>query len=157
MALMSCKKKIAIIYTSITGNTAELAEIIESEFRRLSIYPLIYQANLFPLEKLCTFDAVIVGTYTWGNGALPREIFPIYKGFETQDVAEVVTGVVGTGDSFYPHFCGAVDEFRDMLFVHSRLAATLKVELKPQMADLPRCKRFVESILGGLEKVQRTR
>ncbi|ALC92294.1 flavodoxin [Bacillus sp. FJAT-18017] len=155
MALMSYKKNIAIIYASITGNTKELAEIIESEFRKLSIYPVIYQANLFPIERLGTFDAVIVGTYTWGNGTLPREILPVYNGFETQDVSEVVTGVIGTGDSFYPHFCGAVDEFRDMLFVQSRLAATLKVELKPQMADLPRCKRFVESILRCVEKVKK--
>jgi flavodoxin I len=34
-----------------------------------------------------------------------------------------------------------------MLYVHTNLAATLKVELRPQEQDLQRCEKFVESLL----------
>ncbi|OCA85797.1 flavodoxin [Bacillus sp. FJAT-27225] len=152
MALKNCKS--AIIFSSVTGNTRELIEIINSEFHRYAIFPAIYPADIFPLQDLKKFDAIIVGTYTWGNGNIPKEMVPIFQAFEQQDVKNTVTGVVGTGDSFYPYFCGAVDEFRDMLFLHSTLAVTLKVELRPQEKDLTRCKRFVEAIVKRLELQQ---
>jgi flavodoxin I len=59
----------------------------------------------------------------------------------------MTTAVFGTGDSCYPMFCGAVDQFRDMLYVHTNLAATLKVELRPQERDFQRCEKFVEALL----------
>lgn len=110
------------------------------------------QVGDFPLAKLAKYDAIVIGTYTWGNGEIPHEMWPLYKAFETQDVKNIITGVVGTGDRFYPHFCGAVDEFRDMLFVHTVLAATLKIELTPQLQDLRQCQKFAESLMGKLLK-----
>jgi flavodoxin I len=124
MALMNCK--LAIVYTSVTGNTEEVASILyqasKLNFKHVSIYPV----NLLPRINLEEFDAVLIGTYTWGNG------------------------VFGTGDSFYPDFCGAVDEFRNMLYAHTTLAATLKIELMPQVGDLKKCYQFVGSIANRL-------
>lgn len=93
----------------------------------------------FPIQEVTTFDAIIIGAYTWGDGEIPREMPTLYRAFESQNVKHIVTGVVGTGDSFYPKFCGAVDAFRDMLYVHSHLAVTLKIEITLQMQDLERC------------------
>jgi flavodoxin I len=147
MALMNCKINIAIIYTSITGNTKELIDLLDLLFRNNSIEAAVYTADNFPLGQLSAFDAIVIGTYTWGNGELPVEMQPIYEAFEKQEVKEVVTGVVGTGDSFYPNFCGAVDVFRDMLMIQTTLATTLKIELSPQSKDLSRCHKFVTSLL----------
>jgi flavodoxin I len=47
----------------------------------------------------------------------------------------------------HPHFCGAVDEFRDMLYVQTNLAVILKVELSPQLSDMEKCHRFVQLLL----------
>ncbi|MEH7253425.1 flavodoxin domain-containing protein [Neobacillus niacini] len=140
--------KVAIIYSSVTGNTKELAEelyqILLEEVADVSIFKI----EKFPLSQLCSkYDAVMIGTYTWGNGEIPKEMWDLYQAFELLNTKGITTAVFGTGDSFYPKFCGAVDQFRDMLYVHTSLAATLKVELLPQKQDLQRCRKLVETLL----------
>lgn len=140
-------KKVAVVYCSNTGNTKDLVKIL---FMFLKEYPIdvsLHQIDQFPLPFLNQYDAIIIGTYTWGNGEIPQKMKRIYHEFELQDVKNVVTGVAGTGDSFYPEFCGAVDKFRDMLFVHTNLTVTLKVELTPQLQDIQRCQSFVEKLM----------
>jgi flavodoxin I len=152
MALMNYK--VAIVYTSVTGNTTEVAHILY-EVCKLHFQDVdMYIVNEFQRELLGEFDAIIVGSYTWGNGEIPNEMIALYKAFETFPKKSLVTGVFGTGDCFYPRYCGAVDEFRNMLYVHTTLAATLKIELLPQLKDIERCSRFIESIAKRLgEKV----
>lgn len=144
---------IALVYTSKTGNTKELMDILCNLFREHHQQQVqLYHINSFPLTSLDDYDAMIVGTYTWGSGDIPKEMTPLYHAFEQQNVKHLITGVVGTGDRFYPNFCGAVDEFRDMLFVHTNLAVTLKVELTPQTQDLERCEKFVKLMLKRLQE-----
>ncbi|MDE3839090.1 flavodoxin [Bacillus methanolicus] len=141
---------IAIVYTSITGNTKELVSILHQFFLKYPLNIALYSIDQFPIGQLNQFHAIIVATYTWGNGDIPQEMKELYRAFENQDVKNVITGVVGTGDRFYPKFCGAVDVFRDMLYVHTNLAATLKVELMPQSQDIERCIKFVDCIVKRL-------
>lgn len=148
MALMNCK--LAIVYSSVTGNTGEVASILYQASKLNFNDVSLYHINKFPMINLEEFDAIIIGTYTWGNGEIPMEMLAVYKAFEHVNKKNLVTGVFGTGDSFYPYFCGAVDEFKNMLYVHTTLAATLKIELMPQVGDLKRCNQFVESIANRL-------
>ncbi|WP_406580540.1 flavodoxin domain-containing protein [Bacillus salipaludis] len=143
--------KLAIVYTSKTGHTEELAHCIRDLFYEKKIEVRLFQIEQFPLQDLSAFDGVIIGTYTWGDGEIPGEMLALYQAFEAADVKHVVTGVIGTGDSFYPHFCGAVDAFRDMLYVHSRLAVTLKVEVALQATDFARCQKFAGVFWNKLE------
>ncbi|WP_102348727.1 flavodoxin domain-containing protein [Bacillus sp. Marseille-P3661] len=145
--------KIAIVYSSITGNTEEGCKLIQSFFRVGTVQR--FRIAEFNLEQLNNYDAIIVGTYTWGNGDIPVEMLDLYHAFEKVEVKHIVTGVFGTGDQLYPHFCGAVDKFRDMLFIHTTLAATLKIEVAPQLQDLNRCHGFVQSIKGRLQHYAR--
>ncbi|QOR67871.1 flavodoxin domain-containing protein [Cytobacillus suaedae] len=138
--------KIAIIYTSSTGNTAEVAHTIHS-----LIGGELFKVNTFNLSELAMYDAILVGSYTWGNGEIPREMTSLYEAFSRQELQHVVTGVFGTGDRFYPKFCGAVDLFRDKLALHTSLAVTLKVEQMPQNEDIEKCRTFVNRILTRLE------
>nr|WP_263327351.1 flavodoxin domain-containing protein [Neobacillus sp. Marseille-Q6967] len=138
--------KIAIVYTSVTGNTKELAGILYQIFLMKEVDISIYRIEEFQLSGLSQYDAVAVGTYTWGEGEIPQEMRPLYHAFESLGKKEMVTAVFGTGDSFYPNYCGAVERFRDMLYVHTDLAATLKVELMPQLQDFIRCQKFVDSV-----------
>ncbi|WP_160725781.1 flavodoxin domain-containing protein [Bacillus sp. USDA818B3_A] len=139
--------KIAIVYASVTGNTKDLAGVIYRNFLPYSKNVQLYQVEDFPIENLKRFEAVAIGTYSWGDGEIPKEMWKLYHAFEKLENKELVTAVFGTGDSFYPKYCGAVDLFRDMLYVHTTLAATLKVELVPQIQDYHRSQRFVESIV----------
>ncbi|EKN65279.1 flavodoxin [Neobacillus bataviensis LMG 21833] len=138
---------LAIVYTSKTGNTEELVSFLKDLFFKKKITVQLFRIEQFPLQDLTAFDGIIIGTYTWGDGEIPAEMLALYRAFETENVEHIATGVVGTGDSFYPHFCGAVDAFRDMLYVHSQLAVTLKVEISLETKDLDRCRRFVELFL----------
>ncbi|MBP1940376.1 flavodoxin I [Bacillus luteolus] len=144
--MMNYKKKIAIIYTSVTGNTEELATIIYNTFLKYPFDTVVYQVDRFPLSRLGDVDVLIIGTYTWGNGEIPKEMDKLYRALEFLNKKSLVTAVFGTGDSFYPSYCGAVDKFRDMLFVHTSLAATLKVELTPGQQDVKRCENLVQVI-----------
>jgi flavodoxin I len=139
--------KVAIIYTSVTGNTEELAEEIYRIFLSQSVTITIHRIDDFPVSQIHQYDVVVIGTYTWGNGTIPEEIWRLYHEMEALERKDMITAVFGTGDSCYPRFCGAVDLFRDLLYVQTNLAATLKVELTPQSQDLYRCQRFVESVM----------
>ncbi|WP_066318747.1 flavodoxin domain-containing protein [Bacillus sp. FJAT-29814] len=138
---------LAIVYASKTGNTEDLVHLLHELFAEKQIAVSIYPVEEFLISELGRLDAIVVGTYTWGNGNIPTEMLPLYRAFEHYGGIELVTGVVGTGDSGYPSFCGAVDEFRDMLFVQSNLAATLKIEVRHQERDLDRCRKFVDLIV----------
>jgi flavodoxin I len=139
--------RIALVYTSRTGNTETLMQIIESFFIEKNIQVTCSRVGQFALKDLSKFNAIVIGTYTWGNGEIPTEMMELYRAFEQQNVKNVVTGVAGTGDSGYGKFCGAVDEFRDMLYVRTTLAVTLKIEVMPQTSDTNRCRRFVDILL----------
>jgi flavodoxin I len=140
--------KIAIVYSSKTGNTKELVTILYQLFLSRKVKVDLFKVEDFPLPQLQEYEGIIVGTYTWGDGEVPDEMLPLYEAFEDQEVNHVTTGVIGTGDRFYSHFCGAVDVFRDMLYVQSNLAVTLKVELAPQKSDMEKCHRFVQIFLA---------
>lgn len=152
MDLMNYKKRVAIIYTSVTGNTEELAKMIYNTFLIYPIQTSIYHIDHFSLSQLHDTDAVIIGTYTWGNGEIPKEMNILYRALESLHKKSLVTAVFGTGDCFYPSYCGAVDEFRDMLYVHTNLIATLKVELTPQHHDTERCEKLVEIVCRQILK-----
>jgi flavodoxin I len=146
--------KMAIVYSSRTGNTEELVQDLYELFLSRFVKVELYTVEQFWLDRLAEYDAVVIGTYTWGDGEIPPEMILLYEAFENQNVKHILTGVVGTGDRFYPHFCGAVDEFRDMLHFQTDLAVTLKVELSPQQSDKERCTKFVELILRRMKKNQ---
>jgi flavodoxin I len=142
--------KLAIVYSSKTGNTEEVVHLIRQLFFMKKVDVTLFRIEEFPIMELSNYEAVVIGTYTWGNGEIPHEMIEFYRAFETQDVKKVLTGVIGTGDSDYPKFCGAVDQFKDMLYIQTNLIVTLKIELTLQMKDLERCKRFVKIFLDHL-------
>ena len=146
--------KVAIIYSSKTGNTEEVVHLIWKLFLVEQIDVTLYRIEEFQIRDLINYEAVVIGTYTWGNGEIPQEMMELYRAFETMDVKRTMTGIVGTGDSGYPKFCGAVDEFRDMLYVHTKLIVTLKIEVNLQMNDIERCRKFVGIFMDQLNQKQ---
>ncbi|WP_416143670.1 flavodoxin domain-containing protein [Planococcus koreensis] len=153
MASTNYKPRVAIVYASATGNTKAAAEILQHICHETQVPVSIFAINDFPLAELSRYDVVVVGTYTWGSGEIPKELRGLFTAFEELGHKKLVTAVFGTGDSCYAEFCGAVDRFRDMLFVHTELAATLKVELMPQDLDYPRFEKLAASIEAAWQNV----
>ena len=144
MALTNSNPRLAIVYSSVTGNTEKLAEMVQEAAQNQGITIEVYPVDEFPLSQLHWLDVVMIGTYTWGNGEIPEEMHSLYQAIEKLGRKELRTAVFGTGDSFFAEFCGAVDRFRDMLYVKTQLVATLKVELTPQPSDEARCEKLIE-------------
>ena len=149
--------KVAIVYSSKTGNTEEVVYLIRKLFLKEKIDVTLYRIEELQIKDIINYEAVVIGTYTWGNGEIPHEMMGLYHAFETTDVKRILTGIVGTGDSGYPKFCGAVDEFRDMLYVHTTLIVTLKIEVNLQMYDIDRCRKFVSFFRDQLNQRQTIR
>lgn len=141
-----------MVYASRTGNTEELIKCLYERFLPHFSNIVLYEVDEFALSQLSEYDAIVIGTYTWGDGEIPPDMFFLYEAFEKQNVKHMITGVVGSGDRFYPHFCGAVDEFRDMLYVQTNLAVTLKIELFPQESDMERCNQFVDFFIKRVKR-----
>ena len=140
------KPTIAIVYASATGHTECLARMVVDAFVRQGLQPDVFRVKEFNLSKLSRYDIVLVGTYTWMNGEIPKQLHGLYEAMEQQDKTPI-TGVFGTGDRCFATYCGAVDLFRDMLHATTVLAATLKVEQMPSADDSLRCDAFAESVL----------
>lgn len=145
------KMRVAIVYTSVTGNTRELAEAVQDEFQNRSVDVELFTVKEFPLENLAAYDGVVLGTFTWSTGCIPRAMKKVYRHVEDVNRKSLVTAVFGTGDRFFPDFCAAVDEFRDMLYVKTSLAVTMKVELRPQAEDLAKCARFADCVIDKIK------
>ena len=152
MALTSCNRRVAIVYASVTGNTEDAAETIKTIALEKGLEAELWRVEEFPMAELSRCGIVVVGTYTWGSGEIPREMRGLFEAFEKLGRKELVTAVFGTGDSFFAEFCGAVDRFRDMLYVHTDLTATLKIELRPQEQDYERCEKLIASIEERIEQ-----
>lgn len=144
--------KVVIVYASGTGNTKKIAELIEMYMKEENLQVDMHPIEEYDLKTLTEYDSIVLGTYTWGDGEIPYEMELIYDEIEDLELKDKVTAVFGSGDTCYPKFCGAVNEFRDMLYHNTNLAVTLKIEIKPQERDKPRCKLFVDKIIEKLEE-----
>lgn len=138
--------KACIVYTSTTGNTEEVATAIYNQLVSHIDTDLMSIDN-FEFSTINMYDYFIIGTYTWGNGQLPTEMKALYQRIETHANKHLRTAVFGTGDRFYPLFCGAVDRFRDMLYEKTDLAVTFKVELSPQQGDYYKIPFFIDKLM----------
>ncbi|USK60590.1 flavodoxin domain-containing protein [Peribacillus asahii] len=139
--------RIAIVYHSGSGNTKALAEMIASFLPEAKLFKL----GEFDSAALSAYDGLLIGSYTWGDGDLPAKMIPFYKELEATDISHLTTAVFGTGETNYHHFCGAVNLLRDMLYAHSSLAVTLKVEQMYQTTDLPRIEKFTTIFKQALQ------
>lgn len=106
---------VMIVYASLTGNTRAGAEIVADSFKELGVHvDLIqsYDADPYDFEDA---DICIVGTYTYGTDAdLPDEIVDFYEELEEIDLTGKISGVFGSGDTFYVgKYCLCVDDFEE--------------------------------------------
>lgn len=119
--------KIAVFYTSLSGNTREAAEIVASAAN----------ARIFDVQNEwppIDFDFMFFGTYTWGDGQLPMAMRKFLRRILIEERRALPPAAVfGTGDSIFPRFCRAVDETIYHLKKHGVLVVGpgMKIEQSP--------------------------
>jgi len=147
-------KKIAIVYESITGNTKEIMFNIAENVND-AYFVDIFKYEAFDFRKINEYDAVIFGTYTWGNGDLPVRVsrfmvaFTEYFEQNPNHTIDTIIGVFGSGDTTYDEFCGAVDKMTSIFSCFGKVECKLKIELNPNGNDHERIKKFIKRL--GLE------
>ncbi|WP_147056717.1 flavodoxin [Sporosarcina luteola] len=110
-----------IAYASWSGNTEEVAEIVEETLLTEGTDVEVHRIGLGPVPDMRRFDAMMIGSFTWDKGATPEEVkdFVADIGYKPKNVY-----VFGTGDT---QFGG------DALFCHAavKLARFYESTYKP--------------------------
>ncbi|HIW33109.1 MAG TPA: flavodoxin [Candidatus Paenibacillus intestinavium] len=144
--------KVIIVYSSLTGNTEEMSELIESGVKTAGIEVVRKDAYDAKAAELLQYDGIIIGAYTWGDGELPDEFLDFYEDLEELDLSGKKAAVFGSGDSSYDHYCGAVDIIEHKLrelgadIVHE----SLKFEYNASNEELEQGKTIGYEIAGAL-------
>lgn len=130
-----------------------------AEHIAMSLIDRDYNAELirvddFKLETIPDYDVLMVGTYSWDNGEIPMEMEPLYDALEDLVLPDLLTVAFGSGDTFYPRYCGAVDVFKTLLSNMSSLVATVKFELTPQLKDLYKIPTLLKLVNRRMEELQ---
>src|SRR5690625_274045 len=86
-----------IAYLSYSGNTEEVAELIQEEAERRGAVVDMHEIGIDRVTgSLDVYDTIFVGTFTWDLGRTPEEMkeFVLEVGYKPENVA-----VFGTGDT----------------------------------------------------------
>lgn len=118
-----------IAYATWSGNTEEVAELIEEVLLKSNMDVIRYRIGTGPLPNVSEFDALIIGSFTWDKGATPDEVkdFVADVGFKPPNVY-----VFGTGDTQFGGdalFCSAAVKLAR--FYESKYVP-LKIEQSPR-------------------------
>lgn len=145
---------IVIVFASMTGNTEEMAEIIEAKIKSLSVAVSTFQIDFDDIDatNLSDYDGILLGTYTWGDGDLPYEIEDFYDDLEDVDLTGKKVGLFGSCDSFYSEYGGAIDKMGDRFTeIGAEVVLNhLKIDLTPDVDDVKSCEDFAEAFVKKL-------
>lgn len=146
--------KVIIVYSSLTGNTEEMSEVIESGVKEAGLEVVRKDGYDAKAAELLDYDGIIIGAYTWGDGELPDEFLDFFEEMEELDLTGKKAAVFGSGDTSYPHYCGAVVLIENKLrelgaeIVHE----SLKFEYNASNEELQQGKTIGYEIAGVLCK-----
>lgn len=144
--------KVIIVYSSLTGNTEEMSQVIEKGIQEAGVEVVRKDAFDATAEELLTYEGIILGAYTWGDGELPDDFLDFYDDMCSLDLTGKKAAVFGSGDSSYEHYCGAVDLLEQKLkergaeIVHE----SLKFEYNATDSELALGKEIGKAVAGLL-------
>ncbi|GAB2021388.1 flavodoxin [Pseudolactococcus yaeyamensis] len=143
---------VKIVFSSTTGNTEGISEILEEEFVALGADVEVIDADddvdedVFEEAEVC-----VIATYTDGDGEIPFNLQEFYEELPEIDLSGKVFGVVGSGDSeLYPEaFCQAAIDFETAFAATGakKGADTVKIENAAEDDDIVALKAFVAALL----------
>lgn len=145
-----------IVYASLTGNTEEMANLLAKELNQLGITTEVEEAMQVYPNEYQDYDICIVATYTYGtDGNLPDEIIDFYEDLAEENLSGKIYGVLGSGQTFYEHFCRAVDYFEKQFEATGAIrgADSVKIELNVSDKDRPMLTAFAQGIVTTYKRL----
>ncbi|MGX1901217.1 flavodoxin [Thermolongibacillus altinsuensis] len=136
--------KAIMVFTSMTGNTEEMAEAIAEGVRQQGIELEVKEVLDATAAELEQYDGILLGAYTWGDGELPDDFLDFYDELDEVDLAGKKAAVFGSCDSSYEKYGAAVDILIEKLQERGAevVLEGLKVELTPTDEDKELCEKF---------------
>lgn len=140
---------VLIAYTSLTGNTEAMADIVCEHFSRSDTSVTKERIEHLNYTTIVNADIIVIATYTYDDGEIPESTEELYQRLHEMHLSGKVYGVCGSGDTFYDNFCAAVDAFDEILARSGAIrgAKPVKVELYPQIEDEKNLARFVTQLM----------
>lgn len=138
-----------IVYTSLTGNTEACMDIVAEQLEENGLNVTIYNVMDADPEDFLDFDVCLVGCYAYGDhGVLPDEMEDFYLALENVDLNGKIAGTFGSGDDFYPLFCGQIEDFEEKFKLAGATigAPGVKVNLYPEDEDETNLRAFADQI-----------
>lgn len=125
---------ILIGYASMSGNTEDIAMLLKQSLIDAGHdVTTTDDVEGIDLSTLTTYDGILFGGYTWGDGDLPYEMDDIVDELRSIDLNQLPCAAFGSGDTDYPKFCAAVDTI-EAAFAQANATVTLpglKIEFDP--------------------------
>ncbi|WP_297988378.1 flavodoxin [Anoxybacillus sp.] len=136
--------KAIMIFTSMTGNTEEMAEAIAEGVREQGIELNVKEVLDAVAVELEQYDGILLGAYTWGDGELPDDFLDFYDELDDVDLTGKKAAVFGSCDSSYEKYGAAVDILIEKLQERGAevVLEGLKVELTPTNEEKQLCIAF---------------
>lgn len=107
--------KARIVYASMTGNDADMAEILEEDLLDYDFEVETSEAEFTDASDYLTCDLCVFVTYTYGEGKMTDDIADFYEQLAELDLHDKHFAVMGSGDQTYAdHFCENVFDFEKM-------------------------------------------
>lgn len=138
-----------IVYASMTGNTELIARTLAKQLTDFGENVQVKDAIGTFADELPSFERILIGSYTWGDGDLPDELLDFYDELKTTDLSGKIGAVFGAGDSSYQHFARAVDLLEDALTQQgcSILQKGLKIDQSKDLELQEECLAFTLKLL----------
>jgi flavodoxin short chain len=101
-----------IVYASMTGNDADIAEILEEDLQDYGFDVETSEVEFTDASDYLASDLCIFVTYTYGEGNMTDELLDFYEQLKDLDLTGKYFAVMGSGDKVYTdHFCENVFDF----------------------------------------------
>jgi len=136
--------RILICFASYSGNTQETAELIRNKLESECIETVSFRIGADAPPDPSAFDAMLVGTFTWGKGSVPVEVkeFVYDIGYKPPHVF-----VFGTGDTQFGGddlFCNAAVK---LAAFYESPSEPLKIEQSPRGTQEKKVQEWTEGVI----------
>lgn len=144
--------KILMVFASMSGNTEEIANLVAEGIKQAGNEVEIKEIFHAAAKDLLEYDAILLGTYTWGDGELPDDFLDFYEDLHNLDLTGKKAAVFGSGDHAYIHFCAAVDILESKLRECGAelVQEGLKIEMSPSGSEVELCRNFGKQFTAQL-------
>lgn len=137
--------KAIICYLSYSGNTEEIAELLQNQLENSEYQVEIYCIGIGVLPDLQLYDLVFLGTFTWDQGSIPDEMKEFLReiGYRPEN-----SYIFGSGDTQFGGdelFCAAVDKL--VCYCNSPFQG-LKIEQSPRGSQEEIVTKWLEGVLN---------